>query len=256
MTSKFVNSESVEIDGQKMIYLASPHFMIEKIHEALSSIGPEKFFSNPDEKTKKLRESMAEAFFALALKKDSKQDWWVVQPEEDPPDFTLTSWTENPITITLAPFELVEIPARCKSFEEMWRIVKKKLEKGYPENYHLLIFINNEKSTEWLELLNNKLAVSVPFQTIWTLHLLVNKTTKELSAAIANKLRPLPIKHTEASFNDPQSLRFGPLPSFMEVVKDNKNTFLKMNQEFANALRKEMMKTLYNRNRPERDTSN
>lgn len=247
MISKFVNSESVEIDGQKMIYLASPHSMIEKIHEALSSIGPEKFFSNPDEETKKLRESMAESFFALALKKDSKQDWWVMQPEKDPPDFTLTSWTENPITITLAPFELVEIPPRCKSFEEMWKIVKKKLEKGYLKSYHLLIFINNERSTEWLELLHGKLALSVPFQTIWTLHLLVHKTTKELSSAIANKLRPLPVKHTEVSFNDPQSLRFGPLSSFMELVKDGNKTFLKMNQEFANALRKEMMKTLRDR---------
>ena len=115
MEVKYLNSEAVEIDGQKMVYLASPHAMIEKIFEALSLIGPEKFFSSPDEKTKKLRESMAESFFALALKKDSGQDWWVTQPEKDPPDFILTSWTENPITVAVAPFELVEVRDRDAS---------------------------------------------------------------------------------------------------------------------------------------------
>src|SRR5690242_18999647 len=103
MSPEFINSESIEFEGQKMVYQTSPQAIIEKIFEALSSIGPEKFFSNPDEKTKKLREGMAEAFFALALKKDSGQDWWIMQPEDDPPDFFLSSYPENPITIALAP---------------------------------------------------------------------------------------------------------------------------------------------------------
>jgi GrpB-like predicted nucleotidyltransferase (UPF0157 family) len=244
---KFISSEAVEVDGQKMLFLASPHAIVENIFKALTVIGPEKFFSNPDEKTKKLRESMAECFFAFALKKESGKDWWIMQPEKDPPDFNLTSWTENPITITLAPFELVEIPGRCKSFEEMMQIVRKKLEKGYPQNYHLLIFVNNGNSTDWIELLHRKLPESVPFQTIWTLHLLVDRTTKDLSAAVANKLRPLPLSHSEISFNDPSALRFRPLPSFMELVKNGSRTFIKFNKEFADALNKEMMKALRDR---------
>jgi len=247
MEVKYFNSEAVEIDGQKMVYLASPHAMIEKIFEALSLIGPEKFFSSPDEKAKKLRESMAESFFALALKKNSGQDWWVTQPEKDPPDFVLTSWTENPITVTVAPFELVEIPPRCVSFEEMMKIVRGKLNKGYPSNYHLLVFVNNENSIDWIERLHRELKKDISFQTLWTLHLLQNKETQTISAAVANKLRPLPLGHGEISFESGKGLRLDPLPSFMEVVKNGDRSFIKFNEEFALKLRKEMMKELRDR---------
>lgn len=247
MDIKHLSSEAIEVDGQKMVYLASPHAMIESIFEALSSIGPEKFFSSPDEDVKKLRESMAESLFALSLKKDSGQDWWVTQPENDPPDFVLTSWTENPVTVTLAMFELVEIPGRCGSFEEMMEIVRGKLNKGYPQNYHLLIFVNNENSIDWIEQLHRELEATVPFQTLWTLHLLNNKETGAISLAVANKLRPLPLSHTEASFESGEGLRFGPLPSFMEVVENGDRRFIKFNEEFAKKLKKEMMKSLQDR---------
>jgi hypothetical protein len=247
MEVKYLNSEAVEIDGRKMVYLGSPHAMIERIFEALASIGPEKFFSNPDEKTKKLREGMAEAFFALALKKDSGQDWWMTQPDEDPPDFVLTSWTENPITVTVAPFELVEIPPRCASFEEMMSIIRGKLDKGYPSNYHLLVFVNHESSIDWIELLHRGLETDIAFQTLWTLHLLQNKETHAISVAVANKLRPFPLSHSEISFESGDGLRLGPLPGFMEVVENGDRAFIKFNEEFAMKLRKEMMKSLRDR---------
>jgi hypothetical protein len=249
MDIKFLNSEAIEIEGRKMVYLASPHAMIEKIVEALSSIGPEKFLSSPDADVKKLRESMAESLFALSLKKDSGRDWWVTQPEDDPPDFVLTSWTENPVTVTVAMFELVEIPGRCQSFEEMMDIVRAKLNKGYPSNYHLLVFVNNENSIDWIEQLHRGLEGTVPFQTLWTLHLLNNKETGAISLAVANKLRPLPISHSEASFETGDGFRFGPLPSFMEVVENGDRKFIKFNEEFAGQLRKEMMKSLQERRR-------
>ncbi len=232
-----------------MVLLASPHALIDDIVKELSSVTAERFFSNPNQRSKKLRESMAESLIALALKKDSGQDWWIMQPQNDPPDFILVSWKETPLTIDMALFELVEIPERCESFEDMMRIIKGKMEKGYPAYYHLLIFINNKNSSRWVELLHRELPHNVPFRAIWTLYLLAKNGTNEISGIIVNRIRPLPGHSIQASFSEDGVFRFGPLPSFMESVDGNGKPLVRFKKTFADSLRKEMMKTLRDRKR-------
>lgn len=252
---KKINSEAIEIDGKPMVFSASPHMILESIYETLHSIGPKAFFSNPDEETKKLRESMAAMFMALAIKKNSGQDWWITQPDKDPPDFVLTSYGEGSpgsVSIAMALFELVEIQERCNSFEEAIKIVEGKLKKGYPENYNLLVFVNHIESVNWIERLYRELPQVVPFQSLWTLHLLQDPRTGELSVAIANKLRPDPVFHSEFKFNEPDAFKFNPLPSYMKAESRDGKTFMTFDEKFAQQLRKEMMKALQARRQTDR----
>lgn len=249
---KFINSEICEIDGKELAYFKDHRSLRDKIIETVSIVGPNKFFSSTDEEIKKVRESMAEYFFTIALKKDNHQDWLLMQPKNDPPDFILMTAKDNPITITFDEFELVEIPGRCQSFDEMMSIIQKKLKKGYPEKYHLLIFVNNEKSKEWINLLNSQLKNYYPFKTIWTVHLLWYKGKKDLFGSVVNRLRPYPIRHIEVALNDNNLSQSQSVPSFMEEIKQDNKIFLVFKPNFVKELTKKIRKiklnNLQNRN--------
>lgn len=179
---------------------------------------------------------MAEFFFIWALKKSTNKDWWLMQPEDDFPDFILMTVDDNTIKITLDQFELVEIPSRCQTYEQMLGIVHTKLNKGYPENYHLLIFVNHEKSKEWIALLSQQLKNCYPFKAIWTVHLLF-KGNDNIYSSVVNRIRPYPTQNIETNFSEyrPQAI-----PTFMEKTEKEGKTFLSFKADFA----KEFTKSL------------
>lgn len=225
-----------------MIYFRDLRLLRDKIIETVSTIGAEKFFSSTNENIKKVRESIAEYFFTLALKKDTGQDWLLMQPEKDPPDFVLMTANDNPVTITFDEFELVEIPWCCQTFNEMMSIVQDKLDKGYPEYYHLLIFVNNDKSKEWVNLLYRQLGKYHPFKTVWTVHLLWYQNKKNLFGSVVNRLRPYPVKHIEAALNDNILYQSQPTPSYMEETKIGDKTFLNFKSDFVKELTTKLRK--------------
>ena len=234
MVMKFINSGSCEIDGEEMYYFQHPIVLRDNLIDTISKVGAVKFFSSPSEKIKKVRESMAEYFFILALEKATGQDWFLRQLKNDPPDFELMAAGGNLITLTL--FELVEIPGRCQTFEEMMDIIQRKLKKGYGKGLSLLIFVNNEKSREWTDLLHQQLKNYHPFKEIWTVYLLWHKGKENLYGSMVNRLRPLPAKSVNAALNDPILRQFAPVPGYMEEIKIDGKTFLNPKPDFVKEL--------------------
>lgn len=228
---KIIDSQSCEIEGKSMTFFQHPLNLFSRIERTLSEIGAAKFFSDPSEKIKRVRESMAEYFFAIALKKKFGNDWWVMQPNSEFPDFIIMSVDDGPNKINIEHFELVEIMNRCQSFEEMMSIVDAKIKKGYPENYNLLIFINHEKSKDWIPLLYKKLEKIHPFKAIWTVHLLYQGEDNPF-CSIVNRIRPHPVIHVEANFTDSFLYELKSLPPFIEMIKDGDNSILTFNKEF------------------------
>lgn len=226
MTVNFIDSENVELDGKNMVYFQRPQLLLENIMAVLNEVGPEKFFKSTDKRVKSVRENMAELFFMLAIQKETKKDWFLMQPKNDPPDFILMTIQENPINVSLDQFELVEIPARCQSFEEMMVILQNKFDKQYPNNYSLLIFINHEKSKEWLNLLHSTLQNYGPFQMIWTVHLLWHKGQTDVWGPVVNRLRPMPVWHIEAMLKDCRYTYSDGVPSFMERIEKDGKVFM------------------------------
>jgi hypothetical protein len=245
MSIDFINSEKCKIDDKEMIYFRDTRQLRDKIIETVSNVGAGNFFSSTDENVKKVRESMAEYFFTLSLKKDSQKDWFLMQPQNDPPDFFLMTATDNPMTITLDAFELVEIPGRCQMFDEMMNIVQKKIDKGYSVSYNLLIFVNNDKSREWLSLFHEQLKNYYPFKTIWTVHLLWYKEKKDVFGYVVNRLRPYPVKHIEGELAEPHP--FQTTPFFMEEIKKENKIFLSFKSDFAEELTKELRRIILKR---------
>lgn len=235
MTIKFTNSENCEIDGKSMTYFRESHAILKEIEITLERVGAEKFFSSTDENVKKVRESMAGLFFLFALQGRTGDFLFLIQPDEDPPDFVALSVGDHPDSMSVNLIELDEIPSRCASFEEARSIVQKKIDKGYPKEYSLLIFINNEKSKDWLPLLNNVLQGQQSFKSIWTLHLLVDKGDW---FPVLNRVQPHPVKHFETRISD---LVFPTkLPYFMQQInKDGENIIV-----FKDSFMKEFMKKI------------
>ena len=244
MTVNFLNSERVKVGDEELIFFMHPNTLRDKLVETVEKIGAQKFFSNPDENTKKARENVAEYFFTLGLKKDSGQDWFLMQPKKDPPDFVLMTVADNPITITLDHFELVEIPGRCKSFEEMLKIVRGKLNKGYTEKYHLLIFVNHERSKEWINELHQQVQDFSPFKTVWTVHLIWYKGQAGLYGSVVNRLRPHPTRTVEVALNDEALRQNSPLSNHMEELKVDGKTFIRFKEDFVKKLTMAMRKSL------------
>jgi|SRR3989344_6251970 len=210
------------MDEKNLLYFYSPISLLNRIEEVLIKIGPQKFFSNPDDETKRIREGLAEFFFMIALKKATGKDWWMFQPKDQFPDFDLmtASQDRSSISITLDRFELVTIPDRCNSFQDALNIVQAKISKGYPENFNLLIFVNHVKSREWVALLNQYLRDHYPFKSIWTVYLLF-LGKDNLYSAVVNELRPKFTHGVEANFNDKALWEMESLPIFMDEIEIN-----------------------------------
>lgn len=154
----------------------------------------------------------------------------------------------NPITITLDQFELVEIPSRCQTYDQMMEIVHTKLNKGYPENYHLLIFVNHEKSKEWITLFNQQLKNYHPFKAIWTVHLLFKGKNNPYSS-IVNRIRPYPAQNIEANLSEGRLYQPQTMPIFMKKIEREGKTFLSFKPDFAKEFTKSLRKLKLKKNK-------
>ena len=236
---KFIDSENCIIEDERGIVFKEHYSLFKQAKEVLDKIGATRFFTDPHQETKMAREALAEYFFTSAFKKYINKDLWILQPKEDPPDFVLMTAEDDPITITLDQFELVEIEKHCDTFDGMMDIINNKLNKGYPTNYHLLIFVNHYKSKEWIELLNQRLEINPPFQSIWVLYLLF-KNSQKIYSAVVRRIRPSLI-NIGVDFNDEGIYKQNEAPNFAETIKANNRKFFKFKPEFLDKLRKELL---------------
>jgi len=242
VTHNFINSELCEIDGEKLIYFKHPLNILEQITKRLSEIGAEKFYSSPDQEIKKDRESLAELFFILAISKFTKRDWFLMQPVDPFPDCYLMGLGDKLNDLILEGVELTEIIPDCLEYTAALEIVMKKIKKGYPPNYNLLIFINNINSREWISNLNNDIGELTPFKSIWAVHLLANKDNTDILATVASRLRPVP---PASILTNLREIRFNKTNSILEifdVIKSNNSEFLRMKPEFVSQFKKAVSK--------------
>ncbi|MFH1402340.1 MAG: hypothetical protein ABIG87_01800 [Patescibacteria group bacterium] len=237
-SNMFLDSENYILEGKEMIYFKHSNNLVYNINDAIKDFGAKAIFSSPKKDIKVIRESIAEYFFISALKKDTGKDWFIMQPQNDPPDFWLMTFDKN--LITLDPFELVEIPEHFSKFDEMFGVVNKKINKRYSERYNLLIFVNNKSSNNWVELLHKNLGEYFPFKTVWTIKLLSGKDNQNISKFVINRIRPFPIKNIITSFDDEIIFRYADIPDFMEEKIFNGKTFLSLKKDFVKDLTKEM----------------
>lgn len=225
------------------IFFAHPHTLLDQVGKVLEKVGAEKFFSSPDEEVKKAREGFAAYFFTLTLKKYLKRDWWLAQYDQAArayPDFDFISFAENPDDMKMEAVELTGIYPHFKSFKEALNVVEKK-QKQYgdkPVKFSLLIFVNHEKSEEWINQLRNSIVSEKPFLSIWTIHLRFKKGGKEVGKAVAQRIVPLPGLRIEADTDDPEIHKRQPLPAYMEEHKDGDRTYITFKNEFIDKIRK------------------
>lgn len=219
------------------IFFAHPHTLLDQVGKVLERVGPEIFFKSSDEEVKKAREGFAAYFFTLTLKKYLQRDWWLAQYDQATrayPDFDFISFAENPDDIKMEPVELTGVYPHFKSFDEALKVVKKK-QKQYgdkPVKFSLLIFVNHEKSEEWINLLREKVNSEHPFLSIWTIHLRFKKGGKEVGKVVAQRIVPLPGLRVEADTDDPEVHKRQPLPIYMEQRQDGECTYITFKNEF------------------------
>lgn len=226
----------------KEIFFAHPHTLLGQVGKVLKKVGSKKFFTSSDEEVKKAREGFAAYFFTLTLKKYTGRDWWLAQYDQvarDCPDFDFISFAENPDDMKMEPVELTGIYPCFKSFDEALKVVKKKQKKygTEPVKFSLLVFVNHEKSEEWINLLREKLNSEHPFLSIWTIHLRFKKGGKEVKRAVAQRIVPLPCLRVEADTNDPEVHKPQPLPTYMEQRKKGENIYVTFKTEFIDKIR-------------------
>ena len=229
----------------KEIFFAHPHTLLDQVGKVLEEVGAEKFFTSSDEKVKKAQEGFAAYFFTLALKKYLRRDWWLAQYDQAAracPDFDFISFAENPDDIKMEPVELTGVYPHFKSFDEALKVIKKK-QKQYgdkPVKFSLLVFVNHEKSEEWIKLLREKVSSEHPFLSIWTIHLRFKKGGKEVGKAVAQRIVPLPGLRVEADTDDSEIHKRQPLPSYMEQHQEGERTYITFKTEFIDKMRKKV----------------
>lgn len=228
------------------IIFAHPHTLFEQVGKVLETVGPEDFFKSPNEEVKKAREGFAAYFFTLALKKYySGQDWWLAQYDQSVrayPDFDFMSFAENPDNMKMEAVELTGVYPHFKSFDEALKVVKKK-QKQYgdkPVKFSLLVFVNHEKSEEWINMLRQNVQSEHPFLSIWTIHLRFKPGGKEVGKAVAQRIMPLPGLRIEADTDDPEIHKPQPLPSYMEQHQEDGRTYVTFKTEFIEKMRKKV----------------
>jgi len=212
------------------IFFAHPHTLLDQVGKVLEKVGSEKFFTSSNEEVKKVREGFAAYFFTLTLKKYTGRDWWLAQYDQAvraSPDFDFMSFAENPDDMKMESVELTGVYPHFKSFDEALKIVEKK-QKQYgikPVKFSLLVFVNHEKSEEWINMLREKVISEYPFLSIWTIHLRFKKGGKEIGKAVAQRIRPLPCLRVEADMDDPEIHKRQPLQAYMVPHEDGTVTF-------------------------------
>lgn len=225
------------------IFFAHPHTLLDQVGKVLEKVGAEKFFSSPDEEVKKAREGFAAYFFTLTLKKYLQRDWWLAQYDQATrayPDFDFISFAEKPDDMKMESVELTGVYPHFKSFEEALKVVEKK-QKQYgnnPVKFSLLVFVNHEKSEEWIDQLRNNISSEKPFLSIWTIHLRFKKGGKEVGKAVAQRIMPLPGLRVEADTDDPEIHKRQALPAYIEQHQDVDLTYVTFKNEFIDKIRK------------------
>ena len=232
MAIRFIDSQTCEIDGSKLVYLRDALTVFRKIDETLKFVGAQKFYSSPDNEIKRVRESLAELFFLLAVKNATKQDWYLLQPNEEFPDFYLMSVKEGSSPVSLHSFELTEVPPHVETFEQAMSIVNSKLTRGYQPKSNLLIYLNNLNGLEWAKMIEMKIKNTSSFKEIWTIRVLSRNNNTELTHTVANRLRPHPILQWVADFDNPGLFRGGPIPQFTEILETEEGSFLHFKRDF------------------------
>jgi len=224
------------------IFFAHPHTLLDQVGKILERVGPEKFFTSSDEEVKKAREGFAAYFFTLTLKKYIGRDWWLAQYDQAIrayPDFDFMSFAENPDDMKMESVELTGVYPHFKSFDEALKVVEKK-QKQYgtePVKFSLLVFVNHEKSEEWIKMLREKVNSEHPFLSIWTIHLIFKKGGKEVGKAVAQRIVPLPGLRVEANTDDPEIHKRQSLPTYMEQRQDGERTYITFKTEFIDKIR-------------------
>jgi len=224
------------------IFFAHPHTLFDQVGKVLEKVGSEKFFTSSDEEVKKAREGFAAYFFTLTLKKYIGRDWWLAQYNQVTrayPDFDFMSFAENPDDMKMESVELTGVYPHFKSFDEALKVVEKK-QKQYgtePVKFSLLVFVNHEKSEEWINMLREKVISEHPFLSIWTIHLRFKEGGKEVGKAVAQRIRPLPGLRVEADMDDPEIHKRQPLQTYMVSHEDGTVTF---KTEFIDKMRKKV----------------
>jgi hypothetical protein len=214
-----------------------PHTLLDKVGKTIAEVGSEKFFTSSSEEVKKAREGFAAYFFTLALKQWTGRDWWLAQydqAERQCPDFDFFSFGEEPNPIRVEKVELVGVYPHFKTFEEMVEVIEKK-QKQYGNSsldFSLLIFVNHEKSEEWIQALRGRLKLSHPFISIWTIHLRFKKGGKEVGKAVAHRIHPTPQIRVEADTDDPNIHKRQPLPTYLVESKSDGSTNLSFKRDF------------------------
>lgn len=227
------------------IFFAHPHTLFDQVSKVLEKVGPEKFFTSPDEEVKKVREGFAAYFFTLAMKKYTGKDWWLAQYDQAIrayPDFDFMSFAENPDDMKMESVELTGIHPHFKSFDEALKVIENKQKKygDEPVRFSLLVFVNHEKSEEWINMFREKISSEYPFLSIWTIHLMFKKGGKEVKKAVAQRIVPLPGLRVEADTDDPETHKRQPLPAYMEQRQDNGNIYITSKAEFTDKIKKKI----------------
>lgn len=223
------------------ICFAHPHTLLDQVSKVLDKVGAKKFFSCPDEQVKKAREGFAAYFFTLTLKKYLRRDWWLAQYDQtirEYPDFDFISFAEKPDDIKMESVELTGVYPHFNSFEEALKVVKKK-QKQYGDNpvkFSLLVFVNHEKSEEWINQLRNNISSEKPFLSIWTIHLRFKKDGNEVTKAVAQRIMPLPGLRIEADTDDPEIHKPQPLPTYMEQHKEGGHVYVTFKPDFIHKI--------------------
>ncbi len=223
------------------IHFAHPHTLFRQVEDVLKRVDAEKFFGSSEEAVKKAREGFAAYFFTLAMKKYTGKDWWLAQfnqAERSYPDFDFISFGETPEEFRIEPVELTGVYPHFKSFEEFLKVVEKK-QKQYgtePVKFSLLVFVNHEKSEEWINILRQRLTTERPFISIWTIHLRFKKGGKEVGSAVAQRIMPLPGLRIDANMDDPNIHQRQPYPSYIEEREENGSRYVTFKQEFIDKM--------------------
>ena len=220
-----------------------PHTLFYQVEQILKKVGAEDFFKSPEESVKKAREGFAAYFFILAMKVYTKRDWWLAQPDQSDrayPDFDFISFSENPEDLKMEPVELVGIYPHFNSFDQVVEVIENKKRKYgvQPVKFSLLIFVNHEKSEDWIENLKTLIITEAPFISIWTIHLKFKPGGEEVHFAIAQKIVPKPQLRIEANMYDPSINKKQPMPSSMEERINNGLTYITFKQEFIDKVKK------------------
>lgn len=229
------------------IHFTHPHTLLDKVGKVIAKVGSDKFFTCPHEEVKKAREGFAAYFFTLALKKWTGRDWWLAQYDQadrEYPDFDFFSFGDEPNPIRVKKVELAGVYPHFKDFEEMQAVIEKK-QKQYgnnPLDFSLLVFVNHEKSEEWIQTLRGRLGSSYPFISIWTIHLQFKKGGKEVRKAVAQRIAPTPGLRIEADTDDPDIHKRQPPSTFLEEKKIDGSVYLSFKTGFIEEFMKRIKK--------------